>query len=48
MNGDQSIQLGHSRFTLAAIPRQAEDLDTHSKLGLLPRAAGENGEPHPA
>ena len=29
-------------------PRQAEDLDAHSKLRPLPQAIGENGEPHPA
>ena len=45
-NGDQSIQPWHSHLTLAATPGQAKDLDAHSKLGPLPRAIGENGEPH--
>ena len=48
MNGDQSIQLWHSRLTLIATSGQATDLDAHSQLGPLPQATGEDGEPRPA
>ena len=38
MNGDQSIQLQHSRFAPTVTPGQAKDMDAHGKLGLLFRA----------
>ena len=44
--GNHSIQLWHSHPTLTATPRQPENLDACGKLRPLPRATGEDGEPH--
>ena len=36
---------GIATLLLQQHPGQAKNLDTHGKLGPLPRAIGENGEP---
>ena len=43
-NGNQSIYPWYSHLALAVPPGQATYLDTHGKVGPLPRAARESGE----